>query len=630
MQQVKYILAAAMCAACVAGKAQNKLAALPQPYTDSAFAVAVSNGTRTTIGVPGKNYKTNFAHYNINADFRTAEGHLYGEETVTYDYNCGQGDLNSIVINLYRNIYKDGVRKNRYVDRRDIGDGVIIEKIQLVKNGKYTDLNITEFPTQIEASLPEPLHQGESITLFIKWNNKIAANSHIRGGKYNNDTWFVPYFYPQIAVYDDIYGWDRIQHSANEEFYFENANYDVNLTTDHYTAVWATGVLQNPEKVYSPEVLKKYRTALSSNKLTDIISKEDITKHAVKKEQNVWHFCADSVSDFVFGCSATSKWTAKTFDLDGKRVTAAAVYRSEKFRDNVDVTESTINYLSHKRPAVTYPYPWMTLFEGSGGMEFPMMVNEDLDKLWDDMIFTTSHEITHTYFPFLTGINQNSYGFIDEGLTMYVPQFFQDSICSMPTGVKRSARYVSNHLEEDNAKPVFTKSYSMGSSWAFTMASYYTPQVGYSILEGIVGSDVMEKALQQFTTAWSRKHAHPYDFFYMLENVSGKDLKFFYNNWFAKTGNTDLGIKDVYREDSTNYIVIENYGEKYLPAMLKFTYKGGGSEKFYQSAEMWRDGNRTCTIALPGPEIQEVQLDTERIPDSNSNNNYFFIKDNTK
>ena len=629
MQQLKYIIAAAVCAAFVSTQAQNKNA-LPQLYTDSAFAKAVDNGTRTTTGLPGKNYKTNFAHYTISADFKTAEGHLYGEETIQYDYNCGQGELNSIVINLYRNIYKEGVKKYRFVDRRDLGDGMVIEKIQIVKNGKYTDLNVTEFPTQIEAALPEPLRQGESVTLFIKWNVKVAANSHIRGGKYNNDTWFVPYFYPQIAVYDDIYGWDRIQHSANEEFYFENANYDVNLTTDKYTAVWATGTLQNPEKVYSQEVLKKYRTALSTNTLTDIITKEDITKHAVKKDKNVWHFSADSVSDFVFGCSASSRWTAKSVDLDGKRVTAATVYRSIKFRDNVDVAESTIKYLSNERPAVTFPYPFITLFEGSGGMEFPMMVNEDLDADWDDMIFTTTHEITHTYFPFLTGLNQNSYGFLDEGLTMFVPQYFQDSITSGQDNIARTIRYVGNAFGTNNEVPIFSASHSIRSQWTFTIASYYNPQLGYYLLEDIIGKDVMTKALQQFATAWSRKHAHPYDFFYLLENISGKDLKFFYNNWFTTTGKADLGIKDVYREDSTNYIVIENYGEKYVPAKLKLTYKGGGEEIFYQTAEMWSSENRTCTIALPGPEITEVQLDTQNIPDSDSNNNYFSIKDNTK
>lgn len=627
MQQVKFIIAAALCAACMSAKAQHNIAALPIPYTDSAFAKAVENGTRTTTGLPGKNYKTNFAHYNITADFHTAEGHLYGEETVKYDYNCGLGDLNSIVINLYRNIYKEGVTKNRRVDRRDFFNGVEIEKVQLVEGKTHTDLAITEFDTQIEAALPKPLTQGQSITLYIKWNTKIAAHTHLRGGRYNNDTWFVPYFYPQIAVYDDIYGWDRIQHSGNEEFYFENANYDVSLITDQYTAVWATGVLQNPDKVYSPKVLKKYKSALSSGALTDIITKQDISSHAVKSEKNIWKFRADSVPDFVFGCSATSQWTAKSFNLaSGKKVTTAAVFRSPKFRGNAELAESTIQYLSTCRPGVDYPYPWMTLFEGSGGMEFPMMVNENLDAQWDDMIFTTTHEIGHTYYPFLTGINQNSYGFVDEGLTMYVPQLFQDSISAYTKGVNRSAGYVGNHLGEVSEKPVITKSYSMSSSWAFTMASYYTPQMGYTILEGIIGSDVMEKALKQFTSAWSRKHAHPYDFFYTLESISGKDLKFFYNNWFVQKGSADLGIKEIRREDSTNFIVIENYGDKYLPALLKITYINDATETIYQSAEMWRDGSRTCTIALPGPKISYVELITDKIPDKESINNIYYTK----
>ena len=610
--------------ACVSAAAQDF-------YTDSAFIAAVKKGTRTETGVPGKEYKSNFAEYQITASFDDAAGHLYGEETVTYHYNCGESNLSSIVVNLYRDIYKEENARHRKVDRRDYSDGVNITEVALVSGKNRQPLTFKRSETQMEIALANGINPGDKITLYIKWDTKIAKHTHLRGGKYGTNSWFIPYWYPQVAVYDDIYGWDCVQHTGNEEFYFEFANYDVKLTVGHNMAVWATGTLQNPEKIYSKQVYKNYLNALKSNEMVNIIDRQNLHT-AISNQSNTWHFKADSVPDVVFCCSNESRWAGKSFTIeDGRRrVLSAAVYRHDDYTKCIDVTKSTIEYLSSNRPGVPYPYPSMTLFEGSGGMEFPMMVNESIEDD-EDLYFTTSHEVTHTYFPFVTGLNQNKFGFMDEGLTMYVPQRFQADLGKCDDPLKTSKDYMESYLGTLSEVPVVTPSYEISNTWPFTMMSYYAPEMGYTCIEYAIGFENMETALKQFVNQWRGKHPHPYDLFYTFESVSGKNLKTFYQSFFKETGEADMGIDSVYTNHETHnhYIVFRNHGGKIVTVMFHITYTDGDGEYLICDVDLWQPGSDTVTIEVYNVrEIKSVEILDHFAPDQNPDNNIYLMNNN--
>ena len=625
MSITKSLLTAALVSAVVSAAAQEF-------YNDSAFLAAVQNGTRTQTGVPGKEYKSNFAEYKITASFDDVAGHLYGEETVTYHYNCGEQNLSSIVVNLYRDIYKEETYRHRRVDRRDYSDGVNIAEVALVSGKNRQPLTFTRGGTQIEIALLQSINPGSKITLYIKWDTKIAQRTHLRGGKYGTNSWFVPYWYPQVAVYDDIYGWDRVQHTGNEEFYFEFANYDVKLTVGHNMAVWATGTLQNAESVYSKQVYKNYLNALKTDEMVHIIGQADV-KTAIPGKENTWHYKADSVADVVFCCSNESRWSGKSFAIDNgrRRVLSAAVYRHPDYAKCIDVTKSTIEYLSSERPGVPYPYPHMTLFEGSGGMEFPMMVNESIEDD-EDLYFTTSHEVTHTFFPFVTGLNQNKFGFLDEGLTMYVPQYFQGRLYSAGDPINDCKDYLETYFGSSSEVPVFTPSYKISSLWPFTMMSYYAPEIGYTSIEMTIGPENMETALKQFVTQWRGKHPHPYDLFYTFESVSGKNLKHFYQNYFKETGGADMGIDSVYtnHDTHTHYIVIRNHGGKILPVTIAISYAGSSDVELASCyVDRWQPGSDTVTLEVKSEkEIKSVEIITKSLPDQDDGNNYYEMDNN--
>ncbi|MBO4244486.1 MAG: hypothetical protein J5882_05465 [Bacteroidales bacterium] len=622
MSVTKSLLAAVLIAAGANAVAQNF-------YSSEKFAAAVANGTRTETGVPGSNYKCNFAKYKIDAKFDDDAEHLYGEETVVYSYNSGENNLDSIVVNLYRDVYKTESVRHRNVDRRDLFDGINIAEVARVENKNRTPLTFTRSNTQMTIALDKAINPGDSVTLYIKWDTKIASRTHLRGGKYGTNSWVIPYWYPQVAVYDDIFGWDRVQHSGNEEFYFEFANYDVNITLGHHLAAWATGTLQNPDKIYSKAVYQNYLKALKSEQRVDIITDANI-QTAIPKETNTWHFKADSVVDFLFCCSNESKWSGLSFTTHngGHRILSSAVYRHNVFPASIDITKSTINYLSNERPAVHYPYPHMTIFEGSGGMEFPMMVNESCTSN-TDLNFTTSHEVTHSYFPFITGMNQNKFGFMDEGLTMYVPQYMQRDQINAGDQLDECKSYLSSYLGSMSEVPIFTPSYQYKGLWSFTMISYYAPQMGYYIIEQTIGSDNMRKALNQFVNNWKGKHPHPYDLFHTFESVSGKDLTAFYQNWFKETGFADMGVDSVFSDvkNQKHSIVIGKHGDKIVPATIKITYTNGDTELVECSIEQWKPHDKTVTLEVNNnKEIKKAEIIESYYPDKDTENNIFYIQ----
>ncbi len=591
------------------------------PYSKD-FNKGLTLGTRSNTGYPGGKYRNNFAEYKIQASFEPDTQMLDGEEEITFHFNTPESRTSFIVLNLYRNIYKKGVSRTRECAPDDITDeGVVIESVSMVDGGTEIPLKVEENLTKAKVMLNSRISSGDVVTIRVKWHNKIAAVTHHRGGKYADYSWFVPYWYPQIAVYDDIYGWDMVDHTGNEEFAFEFANYDVRLTLGHGMMCWATGNLQNMKDIYTAPVVSNYNKAIASDAITPVVYGNYIGK-ALKSQTNTWHFKADSVPDFVFACSNSMSWAASGIALcPGKpRTVTAAVYSSDGFEKCIDMTRKTLRFLSTERPGYIYPYSHMTIFEGSGGMEFPMMINEDYDRNYDSDFFTTSHEVTHSYFPFITGMYQNRFGFMDEGLTEYVPQYFQNRNFKSKNVITSARRYVGYTAGTDENVPIMTPSFSMTDLWVFTVNSYYKPQLAYTVIEDIVGADMMTRILHEFTSAWAGKHPHPYDFFNMCNHISGIDLSEVIHSWFFIQGIPDLGISSM----EPRRIVVRNEGNMMLPIELRVMYADGQEEIIKRNALVWSGGVREVVIEL-GKDARGARLNSEWIPDINDTNNRMSI-----
>jgi hypothetical protein len=588
---------------------------------------AYDKETRSYDGKTGPKYWQNRSDYKIEVRIEPETRMLHGKETIKY-FNNSPNKLKYIVINLYQDLNKYGNIRMRSLRKEALSDGVNIENIE-INGAKVGNWKQQRYGTNLFLYLPESLQTGDNITFYIEWNFIIPKGSNIRMGTYGPSTFMVAYWYPQISVYDDVDGWDRIDYTGEQEFYSDYSNYDVSVTVPNNVCVWATGVLQNPEDVMTTKYYERYNKALESNTVINIINKEDLAKGNIFNQEtkyNIWHYKAENVTDFAFAMSGSYLWDAVSLRVEeGRNVLISAAYNpdSQDFYEVAEISRVTIDMLSNDFPAVPFPYPRFTVFNGSGGMEYPMMANDGTRYSKSSTVNVTSHEISHTYFPFYVGTNEKKYAWMDEGWAQVLPIKIQDSLAE---GNDQAYRNVSRYLFNAGGEmemPMMTPSNLLTYPTLGT-ASYFRPAVAYLILRDILGEEVFGNALREYIDRWKGKHPMPYDFFFTFNDVTGENLDWFWKLWFFERGYPDLAIKDVMHTGSKVKIIVERVGLLPIPIELKLIADDFSEIIIHNDASIWKNGDKEIIIKKDtNKKIIKVELGSILIPDVNKKNNVF-------
>ncbi|HEX3384680.1 MAG TPA: M1 family peptidase, partial [Mucilaginibacter sp.] len=380
---------------------------------------AYHNGTRSMDGRPGKNYWQNHGRYNINITVAPPKRDVTGTEHIVY-VNNSPDTLKTLNMKVYMNIHKSGAPRLGGLRSDYISDGVTVDTFKV--NGDTKNWNKNAFTNQ-SVSLSKPLMPHDSVRLDVAWHYQLVTGRG-REGVIDSTTFYIAYFYPRVAVYDDYTyrGWDRIDFNDALEFYNDFNDYILNVTVPKNYVVWATGTLQNPAQVLQPEYAERLQKSMTSDSTIHIATAEEMASKKVtaQNEMNTWTWKASDITDVALGVSNTYDWDAASVVLDdatGRRASMQAAFndKSQDFHHSVQFGRNSLSWFSHNWPGVPYPFPKMTAFQGYADMEYPMMVN---DSHTDDVRFAEfvqDHEIAHTYFPFYMGINETRYGFMDEG-----------------------------------------------------------------------------------------------------------------------------------------------------------------------------------------------------------------------
>ncbi len=596
---------------------------------------AYKQGTRSYNGKPGPKYWiNNNADYRIYVHFDPASRVVSGKEEIRYQNNSPD-TLRNFVFRLYQDIYKKGNFRDFIIDKSVINSGVEIKELSV--NNSNIDLSkdnhrITRRGTNLILSLPDSLLPQAEAVFNIKWQFVLPNRSQIRMGAYPDSSFFISLWYPQIAVYDDIDGWDKYSYTGNQEFYNDFNNFDVEITVPDSFLVWATGVLQNPEELLQEKYLKRYYEAQQSDSIIHIISAEDYSEGKVckNKGEHSWHFAAEYVPDFAFAVGYRFLWDGTNLKLDnGKKnvfISAAYLEKSKDFADVAKIARQTIKYLSDELPGSTYPYPEMTVFNGRGGMEYPMMVNDGSTSKWASTVHLTSHEITHTYFPFYMGTNERKYAWMDEGWAQMLPFALQNRLAPGYDPVSRTCGDYQKVAGTEMEVPMMVSSIVIGGNVfrpTYRNASYNRPAMAYEYLQDLLGEKLFKKALKEYIVRWHGKHPIPYDFFFTFDNVAGEDLGWYWKPWFFEAGYPDLSIKTVETSNKGVSVVIKKLGTIPIPAKVKITYADSLQDSLYQTAKIWENGNNKYTFNFKNGKksIEKVELGSNRIPDANYENN---------
>jgi hypothetical protein len=604
----------------------NAQTTLPVPLNIKA---AFDKGTRSPDGKPGKNYWQNHAAYDIAVSFTPATRLLKGTEKIVYTNNSPD-TLKEIVFKLYPNIYKKGAPRLMGIDPADAGDGVSIESLSIGNVPQPSNvyrIGATNMNVRIK-----PLAPGGKIDFDISYSYVLNQKSHIRTGAVDSGAYFIAYFFPRIAVYDDVDGWNRFPYLGTQEFYNDFCDFRVAYTLPADYIAWSTGDLKNGSEVFQDKYLQRIRQAETNDGFIDIIDSTEAAGKAITTpgEMHTWRFEAQHVTDVAWAASNHYMWQSSSLIVDkttGRRTRVDAVF-NKKHSDYFWVAgdaRKTVEAMSYVFPRWPYPYNHETVFDGLDQMEYPMMVNDNPVEDRHESIELTDHEIFHTMFPFYMGINETKYGWMDEGWATIGEWIISPLIDTSIVDDYGVAGYEISAGKEIDLPVATLTTQEYGT--AMFINSYPKPAMGYLFAKDMLGDDTFYKGLHNYFRNWNGKHPIPQDFFNSMNTGSGVNLNWFWKRWFYDDGYPDLAVKSYSGKTKDKQIVIVSTGNKPVPVDIGILYTDGSMEKLHRSIAVWEKGNTSVTIKFTSAKtVKKITVGSAHVPDVNKKDNVFEVK----
>ena len=599
-------------------------------YIPKEIQKAIKKQTRNLDGIPGKNYFINKTDYKIKVNFNPDTRKINGNEIITYTNNSSD-TLDILYLNVYMDLFKKGNARDWTIGDIDITDGVKVTKVKVNNNEIKIENNTVRTHSAMLTIKPQSaiLPKSEN-TIEIEWNFTYQGTITIRGGQYGDKNFLLSYWYPKMAVYDDIFGWNRRGHTGVQEFYNDFGDFDVEITVPAEYNVWSTAILQNTEDIYTQKYIDRINKSKSSDKIIHIITKEDRIKNDIlKKAKNrVWKFKSENTPDIAFGISKSFLWDATSIMSGNRKIWVNTAYKenSADFKDVAEISRNAIKFFTNEIPGIPYPYPQFTAFNGGGGMEFPGMVNDGDNSNYNGTLYLTAHEMGHSYFPFYTGLNEQKYAWMDEGLItffpkMFVEKFTKDKNYVFYKEIVNGYNRLSNTMLD--TPPMITSDNL--SSQAYRFNAYTRSSTAFYELYKYIGKQKFSKGLQLFAERWNGKHPTPYDFFFTFNEAVGEDLAWFWKPWFFEIGSADLSLGKLDNAKEKTSITIENKSGFPVEINLTVTYFNGNIKNYNYKSNVWKN-TKSFKINLDSSNVKSIILDSEKTPDSNPKNNKLIFK----
>ena len=575
-------------------------------YMPRAVAQAYRNGTRAMNGKPGPKYWQNRARYEITVTALPPDRTVRGTERVLY-VNDSPDTLRNPSIRLFLNIHKPGATRDGGAGPDYLTSGVHVDAFAV--NGQAQPWgDDTRTFTVKRVMLPAPLLPHDSVRLSFDWHYEISREGN-REGMIDSTTWFLAYFYPRVAVYDDYNGWDTMPFTDTQEFYSDFNDYDVTVNVPANYVVWGTGTLTNASAVLQPAPLARFQQSMTSDSTIHVATLDDVRGKRVTAvgPVNAWHFSARHIPDVAFNLSDHYVWDAGSVLVDdaaGRRASVQAAYNdtAADYHHMVQFGRHALDWLSHNWPGVPYPYEKTTVVQGPAGMEYPMMAN---DEAYPDTVFSrfvAEHEIAHTYMPFYMGINESRYAFMDEGWATTFEYLIGTADLGKERATKAFQEFRVNRWINDPSPlqdlPIITPADALHGG-AYGNNAYGKPALGYLALKDMLGDSLFRTALHGYMDRWNGKHPIPWDFFNSVNDLTGRNLNWFWNRWFFSNGYIDRSIADVRKAGRRYVVTLDNIGGMPAPVDVVATWADGSTETFHQTSAIWQANARRAVVNLP-------------------------------
>jgi hypothetical protein len=598
-------------------------------YIPLEFQKAYEKGTRKSDGSVSATYWQNRSEYKLKARIDPYKKLLYGEAAITY-YNNSTDTLQQITFYTYHDYYKPGADRQGFFSKEDYltTEGVIIDT--LVVNNESIHLNnsdsLTHTGTYYNLSLKKPLAPKGSIQLQIKWHYTIPGKGFERSGAIDSTSMFIGYWYPEMAVFDDIDGWDRIVYNAATEFYHDNADYEVEIEVPDNFMVWASVPPTNEDEIYSNILRERLAKAKKSTEPVHVYSKSDFKTHS-SGDMLRWKYTAKKFPDFSFALSDHFVWDACMYkdSLGEYFINTAYPEDHPSFKQWLKAIGESLKMFHTEFPRYSFPYKYFTIFNGlqGGGQEFSGIVNneavtaEQLEQGtgvkmsdFDAIRLATGHEMCHMYFPFMMGNHEKKYAWMDEGMASFVWRFLH-----LNSEIKLDQTYMASQ----SIAPVMVPSHILQNS---VINSYTISYYSYFSLYQLLGKDLFNKCLKTYMDTWKYKHPTPYDFMFIFNKVSVRNLNWFWKKWYFDWGYMDIGIKRF----KDNILTVENLGGRPMPFAIKVNYADETSLLEEVNPVVWKDKSTYNKKIESKKEIVSIEIKVLSNGDAVEDNNILTIK----
>ena len=605
---------------------------------------------RSSNGSPGPGYWQNQADYEIHAGLNTAEKQLKATEIISYTNNSPDA-LPCLWVQLEQNIYRNDSRAKLMGrtgrPRRSAAtappentstEGYVLDAVDVESGKQITKADYAISDTRMQIRLAEPLKShGAKLKIHIRyhyqipgvWGGRTSWGMSEKGEIYDMAQW-----YPRMAVYDDLHGWDTLPY-VGSEFYLEYGNFDYFITAPSAMLIVGSGELVNPEDVLTKTQIDRLAAARNSDKTVFIRSAAEVNDPASRPQQAgmlTWHFHMDHTRDVAWSASPVFIWDAARINLPGgNKALAMSVYPPESvgadaWDRSTEYVKDTVEHFSKQ----WFPYQWPTAISVAGfstGMEYPGIVFDGIKDKGSFLFWVTAHEIGHDWFPMIVGSNERRHAFMDEGFNTFIDIDESATFQGGKYGPKRDSEYSAGGEPPDTILKVLDNPEApslMMPADAYPgqlghPVSYFKGAYGMVLLrEQILGPERFDWAFRKYIKDWAYKHPSPSDFFREMESGAGEDLGWFWRGWYFNNWKFDMAVEQI----QGNQVTISNRGQLTLPATVEATFHDGTSTRVKIPVESWLSKATYVWNVAGGKPIASVRVDPDHVlPDDDRTNN---------
>ncbi|MDB4906677.1 MAG: hypothetical protein JWO05_1461 [Gemmatimonadetes bacterium] len=610
---------------------------------------AFAMGTRDSTGHPGRNYWQLRTDYVISARLDEATHTVSGRERVVI-HNNSDSALTSLQLRLDQNIFASNVPRGETVP--EITDGMKISWMKLdgadvalvaPQSGRLrgaggavtqpTVANIKETTTRV--SLPKAIAAGASVTLEAEWSFRVPQSEGVRGermGRWTDSLYQVAQWYPRVAVYDDLRGWDTDPYLGLSEFYNNFGSFDVTIDVPAAWVVGATGVLQNASDVLTQPVRDRLAAAMQTDSVQVVLAAGERGTNAGTNGRQQWHFTADSVADFAWGTSDRYMWRATHANIPGGKgpVLVSNLFTPGRLAANVEAAKLGRHALEFYSK-LWMPYAWstLTIVDGpEGGMEYPTFIMSTAGA--------ADHETGHQWWPMMVGVNETWYGWMDEGFNNWMNTLSAADRAGRALPNNGGQGYGNTSGNEREAPLMWDANYG-GPNYSFQAYGKSGPML--SMLGGMVGDSAVFRAQSEYAKAWRFRHPSPWDYMFSMQRSLGRDLGWFWYYWLFTTESVEGSIANVKTAGRTTTVTVQQDGQMPSPVVIRVTFAPTGAKLRPMAnavmtdsvtavvtwpVDVWFGGKKTFDAALDfgGRKIEKLMLDPQcRFPDRNPEDN---------